>query len=143
MPHDVAILLLRLGLVAVIYIFLFQLVIVLWRDLRPPAPVSAPEKPLPALEVLEPGGSGRSIGELITMDTITSVGRGEQNTVVLSDPSVSARHALLSCRLGQWWLEDVGSSNGTFLNNARVAQPVLIQPGDVLGLGGVRLRVRV
>jgi pSer/pThr/pTyr-binding forkhead associated (FHA) protein len=143
MPHDVAILMLRLGLVAVIYVFLFQLVIVLWRDLRQPAPVSAPVRSQAALEVIDPGASGRATGELITIDTITSIGRSEANAVSISDPAVSTRHALLSFRLGQWWLEDVGSSNGTFLNDVRVVQPVVIQSGDVLRLGGVRLRVQV
>ena len=142
MGHDILVFILRLGLLAVLYFFLFQLLIVLWRDLRPPV-VAAPEKPSAALEVLNPGDSGLTAGDLLPLTTVTGIGRSETNTIVLSDPSVSAEHALVSYRLGRWWVEDMGSTNGTLVNDMRIEQPTVLATGDVLRLGAVLLCARL
>lgn len=70
------------------------------------------------------------------------LGRALDNDIVLDDPSVSRRHALLSIRAGNWLLEDQGSSHGTFVNGKRV-QAALLRPGDQLQLGGVLLRLQL
>ena len=139
---DVIILLLRLALVAVIYLFLLQVVIVLWRDLRAPA-MTHRSPAIVGLEVIEPGASGRRAGEVFGLQPISSLGRGQENTIVLADPSVSAHHALLSFRLGQWWLEDLLSTNGTHINGVRLEQPTILVTGDVVRLGAVSLRARL
>ncbi len=145
MERDVTILLLRIGLVAVLYFFLFQLLLVLWRDLRPQSAASPPPQAAtgPALDVIDPAGSGKAAAETIPLQTITSLGRGPQNTIVLNDISISADHALISYRLGQWWVEDVGSRNGTYLNDVRIDQPTVIHGSDVVRVGMVSLGVRV
>ncbi len=142
MERDILVFILRLGLLAVLYFFLFQLLIVLWRDLRAPV-VTTPEKPPAALEVLNPGDSGLAVGDLLPLTIATGIGRSEANTIVLSDPSVSAEHALLSYRLGQWWVEDRGSTNGTLVNDMRIEQPTVLATGDVIRLGAVLLRARL
>lgn len=145
MERDVTILVLRIGLAAVLYFFLFQLLLVLWRDLRPQSTASpAPQAAIgPALAVIDPAGSGRTAADTIPLQTINSLGRSPQNTIVLNDSSVSADHALVSYRLGQWWVEDVGSRNGTYLNDVRIDQPTVIHGGDVVRVGLVSLGVRV
>lgn len=70
------------------------------------------------------------------------LGRALDNDVVLDDPSVSRRHALLSRRAGSWLIEDQGSSHGSFVNGKRV-QAALLRPGDQLQLGGVLLRLQL
>jgi pSer/pThr/pTyr-binding forkhead associated (FHA) protein len=143
--RDVTILVLRIGLVAVLYFFLFQLLLVLWRDLRPqnvtaPAPQPATG---PALSIIDPASSGRAAAETMLLRTVNSLGRGPQNSIVLNDVSVSADHALVSYRLGQWWVEDVGSRNGTYLNDVRIDQPTVIHDGDVIRVGLVSLGLSV
>ena len=68
------------------------------------------------------------------------VGRGSGCDVVLSDPTVSRRHARLILRDGRWVLQDLGSTNGSHLNGRRVGRCQL-RPGDELYLGQARLRV--
>lgn len=144
MQGDVLILLLRLALLAALYVFLFQVFALLWRDLRPPAPAPSPQERSPAaLEVLEAGATGHPAGELLYLEPVTSLGRTPQNTVVLGDSSVSAHHALVTYRMGQWWVEDSGSTNGTLVNNLPVTQATVISTGDVLRLGNVYLRARI
>ncbi len=68
------------------------------------------------------------------------VGRHEECDVVLGDRTVSRRHARLRFRDGGWILQDLGSTNGTTVNDVRVVR-CRLQPGDQLTLGDQRLRV--
>ncbi len=62
----------------------------------------------------------------------TRVGRGAENAIRLDgDTTVSSRHATLEAAPDGLWVEDVGSTNGTFVNGARVTSARLLQPGDV------------
>jgi adenylate cyclase len=66
-----------------------------------------------------------------------SIGRGAGNPLVLADDRVSRRHALIHAQgEGEFWLVDLGSRNGTYLNDRRVQQPVRLRDGDRLRVGG-------
>src|SRR6266513_4498360 len=65
-----------------------------------------------------------------------SLGRTAANTIVLDSPKVSRRHALIHLQnIGEFWLIDFGSSNGTFLNKRRIHQPVQLSDGDQITVG--------
>lgn len=65
-----------------------------------------------------------------------SIGRSAKNTIVLDSPNVSRRHAIINVQdLGEFWLIDLGSSNGTFLNKRRVQHPMRLNPGDQIAIG--------
>ncbi|MBL9103794.1 MAG: FHA domain-containing protein [Myxococcales bacterium] len=70
----------------------------------------------------------------------TTLGRGADNTVVLADDGLSRRHARLERRADGWWLVDVGSTNGTFVNDVQVHEQRLLD-GDRVTLGGCVLRL--
>jgi pSer/pThr/pTyr-binding forkhead associated (FHA) protein len=82
-------------------------------------------------------------GDVLTLDSAPmTFGRGGQNTVALDgDEFASARHARVEARADGLWIEDLGSTNGTFVNGARVTTPRKLQPGDVLRVGQTDLRV--
>lgn len=69
------------------------------------------------------------------------VGREGGCDLVLQDSTVSGRHARFIYRQGQWWLEDLNSTNGTFLNQLRLTEPMVITTGDEIRCGQVRLEV--
>jgi pSer/pThr/pTyr-binding forkhead associated (FHA) protein len=77
---------------------------------------------------------------VFTLQAVTSLGRKPSNSIILDDDFVSGEHSLISWRDGRPWLEDVASTNGTFLNDAEVTRPVSISEGDIVGIGGVRLK---
>jgi adenylate cyclase len=65
-----------------------------------------------------------------------SIGRSEKNTVVLDSPKASRRHCIINLQnVGEFWLIDLGSSNGTFLNKRRVHQPVRLCDLDQITVG--------
>jgi hypothetical protein len=88
-----------------------------------------------ASPTLDPGTS-------IELKSAAGVGRGTENAIRLDgDTTVSGRHATLDSRGDGLWVEDAGSTNGTFVNGARVTSARLLSPGDVVRIGHTDLLV--
>jgi pSer/pThr/pTyr-binding forkhead associated (FHA) protein len=82
-------------------------------------------------------------GATIEVAGPTVVGRESGTGIRLDhDEYVSARHARIEPRLDGTWLEDLGSTNGTFVNGARVDGGRRLQPGDVVRIGSTELQVQ-
>ncbi|HYM05618.1 MAG TPA: adenylate/guanylate cyclase domain-containing protein [Terriglobales bacterium] len=86
-------------------------------------------------------GDGREIP--LIAGNVWKIGRGEQNAVVLIDGIVSRNHAMIQqLEGGEFYLIDMGSSNGSFLNGRRLAAPAALRDGDILSFGKSRLCFR-
>jgi hypothetical protein len=70
------------------------------------------------------------------------IGRADDSTLVLTDDFASSRHARLTNRSGQWYVEDLGSTNGTYLDQQRVQGPLLVTPGTPIRIGQTALELR-
>jgi hypothetical protein len=70
------------------------------------------------------------------------IGRADDSTLVLTDDFASSRHARLTNRGGQWYVEDLGSTNGTYLDQQRVQGPLLIGSGQPIRIGQTVLELR-
>jgi pSer/pThr/pTyr-binding forkhead associated (FHA) protein len=86
-----------------------------------------------ALVVQEGPNSGTSHP---LVSEITALGRQPDNHVVLDEPVVSRKHAVIEETDAGYYLRDLGSTNGTFVNGLRVEQDYVLQHGDVIRLGG-------
>jgi type III secretion system (T3SS) inner membrane Yop/YscD-like protein len=134
---DVVILALRIACVAILYVFVFLAMRVAVRGLR-----AGPEaQPSLHLLVLDAGESDLRPGQLLEVADGAVLGRIGQAEVILADPAVSSAHARISRAGAGWLVTDLGSTNGTRVNEALVAAQTALGPGDVLGLGNVRLQV--
>jgi pSer/pThr/pTyr-binding forkhead associated (FHA) protein len=71
------------------------------------------------------------------------VGRGKHCQLCLEDDTVSARHAQLSYHHNQWWVSDLGSTNGTYLNRLPVSTPTVLAHADTLTFGQVSLVIKL
>jgi hypothetical protein len=79
---------------------------------------------------------GPNAGSAYPLRGVTiSIGRNPDNQIVIEDPMVSRYHARLTWQGNTFVLEDLGSANGTWVNDARITSPVLLRPGDSIGLG--------
>src|SRR5574341_2486965 len=73
----------------------------------------------------------------------TRIGKGPQNDIILADASVSSTHALISFENGVYILSDLGSRNGTLLNDARITEPRPLQHGDLIKMGHCTITFRL
>ncbi|MCS6802693.1 MAG: FHA domain-containing protein [Chloroflexota bacterium] len=141
MISDVGILGLRLLFVVLLYAFLAQIVFLLWRDLQNRAGASGTSTAGAILRVVDGARSGLKRGAILPLSPETTVGRAPGSGLVLPDETVSSRHALLRRVDGRWWVEDLGSTNGTRVNGRPIRTATVVVPGDLLEFGGVRLRL--
>ena len=141
---EAIILLLRLALVGLLYLFVAFVVMAAARELRRAAAIE-PDAGAPRhaarLIVVDPGDTSLMPGEALTLRPVTRLGRAQENTIVLDGTFISAEHAAIIERDGSWWLSDRGSRNGTAVNDRIINGEVGLSPGDVVGIGDVRLRI--
>jgi hypothetical protein len=134
-----AIWVLRLLFLAGLYAFLWAVVRVLLRDLR--AAAREPGSELGRLVVVASPGAEPAVGAAFSLDAVTTLGRDVNATILLDDEFVSGIHAVLTYRGRTWYVEDLGSTNGTFVNGSPVDGVAAVSFGDELQLGTVRLRL--
>jgi FHA domain len=147
---DEALLGLKIAFLVLLYIFIWRIVRTASRDLRLPQEsfVLTPEG---ARERRERRTAGRllvlespalSQGHALGIDSAPiTIGRGAQNDVALDrDEFASATHARFTPQRDGVWIEDIGSTNGTFVNGDRLPSPRRLVPGDVVRIGGTELR---
>jgi hypothetical protein len=131
---------LRILLIAVLYLFIGWAFLTLWRDLRLQSVLLArPRFPAIHLTRIENG-----ISQVVrfTSPRVT-IGRDPAAEYYLEEKTISARHARLYFENSQWWAEDLGSTNGTFLNQERVIEPMALAGGDQLRCGQVIFTIAI
>jgi hypothetical protein len=131
--------LLRFLFLALLYVFLFAVVRVLVRDLR--AAAREPGIELGRLRVLASPEGEPPVGAVFGLDAVTTLGRDVNNAIVVEDRFASTEHAILTFRGRTWYVEDLGSTNGTFVNGSEVDGLSPVRFGDELQIGQVRLRL--
>jgi hypothetical protein len=144
MSPAIVLFILRIILAILLYAFLGALFWMLWQDVRAAERASAARsRRLGQLVVLESPWPTLPTGAAFPLLPVTSLGRAPTNTAPLPDETASLEHALLHLRDGHWWLEDLGSRNGTRLNETPIVQPAPVVPGDVIGVGRVKLKMEL
>ncbi len=129
----------RLAFLGLLYVFLFAVVRVLLRDLR--AAAREPGSELGRLVVVASPEGEPPPGAVFLLDAVTTLGRDVNNTVVVEDAFASSQHAALTFRGRAWYLEDRGSTNGTYLNGSLIEAATPLGFGDEIQIGRVRLRL--
>jgi pSer/pThr/pTyr-binding forkhead associated (FHA) protein len=137
----VVVLALRLILAICLYAFLGWALVSLWRDLQMQGVGLSLRKAPPLSLTLQSAGTETSHRSFHQSDI--SIGRDPVCDVSLNDDAVSARHAHLSFHHGQWWAEDLGSTNGTRLNQSPLATPTVLTTGDQIECGHTAIIVSI
>ena len=134
----IIVLILRVLLVIGLYTFLAWALYTVWRDLTVQSQMLASRR-IPTLTLTVEEGEGEHTLRFEKSEII--VGREPICDVVVSNDTVSASHARLTYHHNQWWVEDLHSTNGTFLNDERVYLQTVLISGDELRVGKVNLLV--
>lgn len=146
---DWFILALRIAFIGLIYFFLYRVSRESVRELMTLGMV-APSTASPvlpdaasSLEVVQPAESSFARGTVLSLDHYTTVGRSRDNSLVIDDSFVSGTHAEIVFDGTGWWLIDLGSTNGTFLNQVPIHARTRINDGDIVQFGRVTVRASV
>jgi len=142
---------LKFCLLALVYLFLARVVWVVTREMRgtPVVARTATPAPAPAARAKAPRKAWRVVilqpdserGRQLWIDGEATIGRGGGCTISLpTDTFASQVHARVVERDGQLYLEDLGSTNGTFLNGKQVSDTARLKKGDQLQVGQTILR---
>lgn len=148
MSGDTELLVFRLGLIAVVLLFVLAASLSMRAGLtsatrqprrRAAAPVTGPR-----LVVEATGRTGLEPGTAFALAGVMSIGRDGRSGIVLADPSVSGRHATIEQVAGGWRLADAGSTNGTFVDGRLVdGRGAVLHGGERIAVGAVGLRLQL
>jgi hypothetical protein len=135
-------LLLRLGLLALLLLFVLVVALTMRGSLNVGMPTRvAASARRAAVQVLAPAESGIPPGTVYELAGVMTIGRDPANSIVIVDPSVSGRHAELRRIAGAWNLVDLGSTNGTLVEDHPVdGRGTPLRPGARITVGAVVLR---
>lgn len=156
-PSELVLLLVKIGFLALLWLFVLAAVRAVRADLwgpgrramrqaappRPAAPPAAPKgrRARTASKLIVTQGA--LAGTTVTLGTApVTIGRAHDSTLVLADDFASARHARLVPHDGQWLIEDLGSTNGTYLDRAKVTRPMPVPLGAPVRIGKTVLELR-
>ena len=129
----------RILFLALLYLFLFGIARTLLRDLG--AASREPNAELGRLVVTESPTGEPASGTSFALDAITTMGRDVNNAIVIDDQFASAQHAILTFRGRTWYVEDLDTTNGTFINGSPVEGVAPLGYGDEIQVGRVKLRL--
>ena len=123
-------------------LFLLRVMRVAMVEVRPPKserqPRQARRRPSLGLEFIEPLEHS---GERIDVESPVVIGRGRECEVSLDDTYLSTRHAQLTFDDGDLLIEDLGSTNGTYVNQELIEHRTRLERGDIVQVGGVLFEV--
>jgi len=157
---ELTLLLIRFAYLAILWIFVLSAISVIRSDMfgaridqtpraeRRQQKRAARDRPKPAKR---PRGApthvaiveGANSGENISLDDAPLlIGRGSDAAIRLDDDYVSTRHARIAASGDQWFIEDLGSTNGTYLGSQRLTQPATLQLGSQVRIGKTTLELR-
>lgn len=145
---------LEYALLALLYFFIYRAVRSVAAGLSAHPPTAAPGTAAPAKPARARPPRGRPPSALVVhapeerrprtyrLSGPLEIGRAETCQVRLEDTYASLHHARISSRDGVWLIEDLGSTNGTYVNDHRISAPVEVHAGDVVRIGKTVLELR-
>ena len=133
---------LQIGFLLLLYLVLFRFAGSMLRDLRNAERAQlASRTGIGRLAIVESPENEPPTGTTVALGPINSLGRNVNATIYVEDEFASANHAMLTFRGRSWFIEDQGSTNGTYVNGHRIDRPVALSYGDELTIGRVRMRL--
>ena len=152
---ELTLFLIRLAYLAILWIFVLSAISVIRSDMfgarvaepargggraAKPAKPSKPRRGAPKQVVVVDGANAGETADLSLAPIL--IGRGADAAIRLDDDYVSTRHARIAASGDQWFVEDLGSTNGTYVGTSRITQPTAIALGTQVRIGKTILELR-
>ena len=139
---DVFLLILRLLFIILLYLFLMQVVLAIRSDLKRAANANSEEAPVVGhLIVVDSGPSSLLPGTSFNLEPKTTIGRAPTSTIRLTDNFISSAHAYIENRHGTWYVRDIGSMYGTYVNNQPAREALPAQIGAIVKIGYISFKL--
>ena len=135
----IILLVLRIAMTVALYTLLGWIFWLMWHTLKQETLFLSSRKTAPLTIELETPGEVPQVFQFTAGDV--SIGRDPDCDCVLADDTISARHARFSYHHSQWWVEDLGSRNGTGLNGEPLTTPTILIHGDIVKCGQSALKI--
>ena len=135
----IILLVLRIAMTVALYALLGWILLLMWRTLKQETLFLSARKAAPLTIELETLGEAAQVFHFTDGDVV--IGRDPDCECALNDETVSARHARLAYHHSQWWVEDLGSRNGSGLNGAPLTTPTILVHGDEVKCGKTTLKI--
>jgi pSer/pThr/pTyr-binding forkhead associated (FHA) protein len=137
----ILVLILRFALAVALYAFLGRILFTLWQDLKLQGEFLASQKK-PGIQVHAVLENGKEIQRSFIQAEVT-LGRDPNCDFPVIDEAISAHHARISYHHSQWWLEDLNSTNGTFIDKSQVTVPTVLITSEQFRCGGTLFTILV
>lgn len=160
---DLTLVLIRFAYLAILWIFVLSAISVMRSDMfgaraarelsrrqerkaakakgKRPAKPARPRRGAPTMVAIAEGGNKGEVIPLSNGEPLL-IGRGGDAAIRLDDDYVSTRHARIVASGDQWYVEDLGSTNGTYVGSSRITQPTALQLGSQIRIGKTILELR-
>lgn len=127
-------------IIAIVYMIIFTALRIMNKDIKGGTKKKTQKKAV-GLEIIEPGNSyNLKKGGVIPLQGQITIGRKEENTFMLDDPYVSGKHARIYVKSGDYIIEDLGSTNGTLVNDVEINGKKYLETGDIIKIGSTVLK---
>lgn len=131
----------KIVIIAVIYVIIFTALKIMYKDMKGNSRGRKENIRSFGLEVLEPGNNQNlRRGGVIPIKDVVTIGRKNDNVLILNDPYASSYHAKIYLKNGECVLEDLNSTNGTMLNGERLLGKEYLTSGDEIAIGEVSFK---
>ena len=128
--------------IIILYSIIYYALKIMYKDVKGGKKKKAPGKKAHGLEVLKTISDGTlGIGSVIPVTSTISIGRREDNSIVLNNQFVSSYHAKIYVKNNDFYLEDLASTNGTFINDSKVEGRVRLKVNDQVRMGSTVFKV--
>jgi len=152
---ELTLFLIRVAYLAILWIFVLSAISVIRSDMfgarvpeaargvggKAPKQKAPPKRRGSPTQVVVTQGSNTGITASLAQAPIL-IGRGNDAAIRLDDDYVSTRHARIASSGDQWFVEDLGSTNGTYIGSHRLTQPTTLQLGSTVRIGKTTLELR-
>jgi pSer/pThr/pTyr-binding forkhead associated (FHA) protein len=132
----------RFAIIAIVYIIIFLALRIMYKDIKGGGKKKSAKKNAFGLEVLQAGeNSILRKGGIIPIQGELKIGRKNTNHLILEDQFVSGNHVRIFLRNTDYMIEDMGSTNGTKVNDERLEERAILRVGDEIQVGSAVFKV--